>query len=176
MYGRGVFLSRDFLQNMSLRKQASQRHRVTFTLAHPVYSAFSMESFSFPSPSLVETLTIERETFSEVKNIMFIDLLNLKELQIGAYSFTRCRNTMETLVYSASFGEKVVFRNRSLVIRNCPRLINVSIGEGSMQDVVHLELKSWFATRILCRSAGTEVVFGRRQSLFLLLCASGVRE
>lgn len=79
-----------------------------------------------------------------MKNIMFIDLLNLKELQIGAYSFTRCRNTMETLVYSPSFGDKVVFQNRSLVIRNCPRLSSVSIEEGSMQDVVHLELQSWF--------------------------------
>ena len=139
-----MFPNAAFLQHSELRKQASRHHKITFTLSPPVNSPFSMETFAFPSPSLVETLTIERETFSEVKNILFIDLLNLKDLQIGAYSFTRCRNTMETLVYSPSFGDKVVFQNRSLVIRNCPRLSSVSIEEGSMQDVVHLELQSWF--------------------------------
>ena len=144
MYCWDMLVNVDFLQDPTLRKQASRYHKVTFTLSPPTHFSFSMETFSFPSPSLVETLTVGRETFSEVKSILFIDLLNLKELQIGAYSFTRCRNTKETLVYSPSFGDKVVFQNRSLVIRNCPRLSSVSIGEGSMQDVAHLELQSWF--------------------------------
>lgn len=94
-----MFPNTDFLQDSDSRKQASRHHKITFTLSPPVNSPFSMETFAFPSPSLVETLTIERETFSEVKNIMFIDLLNLKEhSNLGAYSFTVAEITMETLV------------------------------------------------------------------------------
>lgn len=136
-------------------------HRiVTFTLSSSSACVpLEVKSFSFPTPSLIETLTVGREAFSEVKDISFIDLLNLKELRIEPYSFTRCRNTNESLVLSPSFGAKVVFENRSLKIRNCPRLSVVSIGEGSMQDVVHLELRSWFATGVSSRFASSEVFF-----------------
>lgn len=107
-----------------------------------------MKSFSFPSPSMVEKLIIGGETFSEVKDVSFVDLLNLKQLRIGPYSFTRCRNAVESYVRSPSFGDKVLFKNRSLLIRNCPRLKVVDIGEGSMQDIVHIELKSGIHHRV----------------------------
>ena len=94
---------------------------------------------SFP---LLQHLRITKMVKPDASVISFSNLPSLLTLRIDEDCFTRCRRTEETCVWSSQYGSSVITQQKSFKVVNCPSLKSISIGNGSLQDVVHFELKS----------------------------------
>ena len=108
---------------------------ITFSVISPP-SPFAVTSFP-----LLQHLHISKRIKPDVSTISFSNLRSLLTLRIDEDCFTRCRRTEGTCVWSSQYGSSVITQQKSFEVVNCPSLQSISIGNGSLQDVVHFELK-----------------------------------
>lgn len=116
------------------------------------YSVISSPSpFTVTSFPLLQHLHISKKVKPDVSSISFSNLPCLLTLRIDEDCFTRCQRTDKMCVWSSQFGSSVISQQKSFAVVDCPLLHLISIGDGSLQDTVHFELKSKREKEILIR-------------------------